>query len=417
MKKVISIILILAMIFSFASCGQSKTINSDSIVLKYNNCDIEADKLVRINTSLRIVPAYDGKDNESYNVYCYTGDVYHLCGSYSLGVLKEGIDIGVDYTLAKNSDFEVCFVVSQQDANKIADIEQYSKNLADQWTLTYCEEPVELEKKIAAKVSDYDDLIRTYQLQWHEYPVTEDDHVDNICYCLVTGNFEWTYDATGILTLPEIKSLRVDVAGHIINQDHFFCFRDGKYYVGLNRMATSPLTPSDISEQNVEAYIAARKIYDELHSTGKITDQMTEKQIAEVYSDYLQAYGVGIYDFNNGDINHPDNNDNPNVSIQYMVLDTAYSCLVNKVGSCASKAAAYNILMNMEGIYAIGLGVMGHIVSYMKLDGDEYYCDWGNRIGLFIEEDVNSNRVNIQWRVNSGDWLGVVREYYEEHKQ
>lgn len=126
----------------------------------------------------------------------------------------------------------------------------------------------------------------------------------------------------------------------------------------------------------------------------------------------LQAYGATTPWYFR-DINFPENYDNPKVRIEYMEEDTAYGCLVKKSGCCGSRAAAYNLLMNMEGINTIGLHTQGHIVSYLFLDGEEYMCDWGSRIGLFTEEDVNTPKANfIKFE---GDWLDTVRDYYKNY--
>ena len=261
-------------------------------------------------------------------------------------------------------------------------------------------------------VPDYAGLITAYSLKWHENPVKNDDHIDNICYCLATGNFEWTNNSAGGLQIPDISEIKVEIAGHMLNQKHIMCFRQGKYYIALAETVVSPITPQKISNQIIEAYKAAKNINTELHANGKIKASMTQKQIAEVYSSYLQSYGARVPENFKGS-NFPDNYDDPAVRINFTEFDTAYGCLVNKLGNCGSRAAAYNLLMNMENIKTVGLHVEGHIVSYLYLDGEEYFCDWGNGIGLFTVDDVNSGgkAKNIIWE---GTWLDDIREYYRD---
>lgn len=266
-------------------------------------------------------------------------------------------------------------------------------------------------KAAVGAVPDYAGIIKAYGLKWHETPVTQDDHIDNLCYCFATGNWEWTHDAKGELNLPQIVDIKVELAGFILNQPHTFCYKNGRYYICIDQTATSPLSPEDISMQIVKAYEAAKKIYDEMHAKGKVTSSMTQKQIAEAYSNYLQSYGAETPWYFKGD-NFPENYDDPSVKILYMTEDTAYGCLVKKQGACGSKAAAYNLVMNIEGIKTIGLHVEGHIVSYLLVDGEEYMCDWGNRVGLFTEDDVINSRRGIRIIFDTAR-LEFVRNYYQ----
>ncbi|MBR2851613.1 MAG: hypothetical protein IKB91_04380, partial [Anaerotignum sp.] len=75
-------------------------------------------------------------------------------------------------------------------------------------------------------------------------------------------------------------------------------------------------------------------------------------------------------------------------------FDSVYACLVNKKADCVGRAAAFNLFMHLEGISAQGVtGHMkgaaaydGHILSRVVLDGEEYFCDWGN--GYPLDKDI-----------------------------
>ena len=75
-------------------------------------------------------------------------------------------------------------------------------------------------------------------------------------------------------------------------------------------------------------------------------------------------------------------------------FDSAYACLVNKKAACVGRAAAFNLLMHLEGISAQGVGGRikgtnsGHVLNRVILDGETYYCDWGN--GKPLAKNIDS---------------------------
>ena len=115
----------------------------------------------------------------------------------------------------------------------------------------------------------------------------------------------------------------------------------------------------------------ALEIRDTLHSSGKIKAGMTQLEIAKAYETYL--FGLNVQ---NG-IGKSDPS-----CIEY---DTAYAALINRKADCVGRAAAFNLLMHVEGISAQGVGgsfhgtEIGHVTSRVVLDGEEYFSDWGTR--------------------------------------
>jgi len=144
----------------------------------------------------------------------------------------------------------------------------------------------------------------------------------------------------------------------------------------------SSLSTETVYTQQLEALDKALEIKEALHQSGKIKPNMSEKQIAQVYYDYLSSMrverGGGSEAASEGR------------SAEY---DTAYACLINKKADCVGKAAAFELLVHLEGISAHGVGGQmknggGHRISRVVLDGKEYFCDWGNKKG--ITQDVSS---------------------------
>lgn len=141
-------------------------------------------------------------------------------------------------------------------------------------------------------------------------------------------------------------------------------------------------TMDELYKQQMAALEAALTIKAELHENGKITQEMTQKQIAQVYYDYLCGMGVRTG-------NGSDDARKKGLCVQW---DSAYACLVNKKADCGGRAAAFNLLMHVEGITADGVSGEtrggGHIISRVMLDGEQYFCDWGNKKG--ISKNVSS---------------------------
>lgn len=147
------------------------------------------------------------------------------------------------------------------------------------------------------------------------------------------------------------------------------------------RGVAATLTTSEIYKQQLAALERAMEISSSLRKTGKITEDMTEKQRAQAYYNYLISLGA-----RNG-IGKSDPS-----CVEY---DSAYAALVNKRADCVGRAAAFNLLMNVEGISVRGVGGSikgtnsGHALSRLILDGEEYFCDWGSaNKGLY--KDISS---------------------------
>ena len=146
------------------------------------------------------------------------------------------------------------------------------------------------------------------------------------------------------------------------------------FHIRYERKGAEPsLSMEEVYANQLAALEKAMEIRDSLHQNGKIKDGMSEKQIAQAYYNYLVGLNV-----------RPGGGSEAAAKGQSVEYDTAYACLVNKRGDCVGRAAAFNLLMHVEGISAqgvagniIGTG-SGHVLSRVVLDGEEHFCDWGS---------------------------------------
>ena len=225
-------------------------------------------------------------------------------------------------------------------------------------------------------------------------PKTDADLQNNILYKFLFG--EYSLDFTNYTTKQVtfytlVKNIRDNVdavadtytaiAGPF-NNAHVGCGADDNgMFIDFPEAS---LTPEQIYEQQLIAMETAKAVQASLWEQGKITDSMSEKEIAQAYHDYLTKLRVKP-----GDI------DAANPGGRTVEFDSVYAALINKKADCVGRAAAFNLFMHLEGISAQGVtghtkgaaSYDGHIISRVVLDGEEYFCDWGN--GHPLEKDVS----------------------------
>ncbi len=239
-------------------------------------------------------------------------------------------------------------------------------------------------------------------------PKTDADLDNNILYCFLFGNYslnftnfttkQMSFDAL-VQTIRDrvyaVSDTYTALAGPFNNAFIGCGADDDSMFIDFPQ---ATLTPEEIYEQQLAALEAAQDIKASLHAQSKITDGMSEKEIAQAYYNYLTSLRVKP-----GDINAA------NPGGRTVEFDSAYACLVNKKADCVGRAAAFNLLMHLEGISAQGVtghiagspAYDGHILSRLVLDGEEYFCDWGNSYPL--EQDITD------WFTFNAGSLAVAR--------
>lgn len=222
-------------------------------------------------------------------------------------------------------------------------------------------------------------------IQWIDAPTDMDDLDNNILYSFLLGNYSLNFTNLADELLsdenfgPRViqKSIKAlgrkypELVGVFCNTFVGCGVHSDKTFIDFPK--STDLSLETLYEQQRTALTTAIGIKNALHKDGTITDGMTELQIAQAYYDYLRglnvAVGGGSEAAHNGE------------SWKY---DTPYACLVNKAADCVGRAGAFNLLMHHEGIAAEGVAGQikdtdsGHVLSRVTLDGQTYYCDWGN---------------------------------------
>ena len=268
--------------------------------------------------------------------------------------------------------------------------------------------------------------LRTYQLQktletapywglsedihWISHPTTPEDVTHNILYSFLIGNYELNFPReTGWLhkekiNIQDLSHVYPDLMGAYANFDT-------TQYINTTLTPGRPLTSTKYEKRGVSPSLSTQEIYGNqlaaldkaleikasLHNSGKITNGMSELQIAKVYYGYLSKLRLSSSGGRTAAAQGK--------SVEY---DTAYACLVNQSADCVGRAAAFNLLMHVEGISAQGVAGSikgtdsGHVLSRVVLDGTEYFCNWGSgNSGIY--RDITS------WFIFEEDSLAMAR--------
>ena len=258
--------------------------------------------------------------------------------------------------------------------------------------------------KAAAKDAKYYGLDES--IRWIAEPKTTEEFFNNVYCCFLTGDYS-LYNLTVhdeanakrfidnlARSIHDMAANNPQLMGAFCNgriKYGFYSTRGANGYFRANMdlgIQNASLTNEEIYRQQNEAMEAAYAISKQLHDSGKIKEGMSQKEIAQVYYDYLQKLGVKVGDVGFGAKNPGEN----------MKYDTVYSCLVQKSANCMGRAAAYNVLMHIEGISAQSVQCHSigapegndHVLNRVVLDGVEYVCDWGNKLPLQSVESASS---------------------------
>lgn len=157
--------------------------------------------------------------------------------------------------------------------------------------------------------------------------------------------------------LKEIYKSFPELMGSHVNGNPELLMGSSFYWFGIRNAA---LSNAEIYQQQQEALAKALEISKSLHDSGKITDTMSQKEIVQVYYDYMRSYGVKPF---NGYAVMTSGGNN-GIIMQY---DTACSALIRKEATCSGCAAAFALLMHIEGIPCATLGC--HVKGAPKDDG------------------------------------------------
>lgn len=226
-------------------------------------------------------------------------------------------------------------------------------------------------------------------------PKTEDEFANNILYNWLIGNYEFS------ITSPYLNNDTTKVVGSLFSRLYIAYEELAGFYCAQKRSSSYSDNSLTITVQNPHIpedkyYLLVLKGIDlglgykrYMHETGRVTEDMTETEIAKAY------YTALFENPGKKQSELPQGYDTEN--------NTVYSCLflpnyksIGYNSACSGRASTYNLLMKLEGITSQVVQVPSHAVNRIIADGQEYVVDWGQFkvFGTWQDLDTNMKKDN-----------------------
>lgn len=141
-----------------------------------------------------------------------------------------------------------------------------------------------------------------------------------------------------------------------------------------------------IVQKSDTAEMAARKIHDALWAEGQLNSNMTQKERARVYFDWLRANCQYDDSFSKSNIHD------------------AYGALVNGVAVCDGFTFGYNMLLVTEGIECSYAYTKDHAWTTATLDGVLWHIDATNGYFCWTPEFMWEYQNAVQYALDTGDF-------------
>lgn len=133
--------------------------------------------------------------------------------------------------------------------------------------------------------------------------------------------------------------------------------------VGSTTVIYLGATPSNAESEKYRenALVSAIKVHDDMWSSGKITNSMTQKEKARVYYDWVIK-----------NCSYADDGG--------MTSDIPYGVFIDGKAACEGYTSAYNLLLRLEGLDCSTESTIDHMWTTATLDGVLYHIDatWGD---------------------------------------
>ena len=167
-------------------------------------------------------------------------------------------------------------------------------------------------------------------------------------------------------------------------------YENGQYCVYISAK-NAKLSNEEIFSNQKQAVAEVKKVAQEMREKGKVRAGMSQKEIAQVYYEYISNAKVG----------HLEISDSELYGGICMTQDTPYAFLFDSMASCLGHTATYNQFLHYEGIQAYGAnnwmghveGENGHIISYIICDGQEYFTDTTNQLPLMDQKSIERHLI------------------------
>ena len=260
----------------------------------------------------------------------------------------------------------------------------------------YMDQRVREAAKRQAKCYGFDE-----DMGWVADPDTKEEFINNMLGCFMVGDYGLenltvrdAAFAQEMYTYFEINRVQLcssfaELMGAFVNPQVDWQYiglqdKDQGYYCAKFHLCIpdSPYTNEELYEQQLAAVEEAYRIHRSMNEEIILKDA-DPIFIARVYYNFLRQ---GEYETGDslGSVDRQD----------IIRNDTAYACLVNKRANCLGRAAAYTMLMNLEGVdvqtvhcyFTFSPQNEKHVLNLFVVNGIEMVCDWYNALPIMPME-------------------------------
>lgn len=222
-------------------------------------------------------------------------------------------------------------------------------------------------------------------IRWRSAPVSQADYENNILYSFLLGHYRLDLRFPSQEAGREFARQLIAENGYLQRLTASYPELMGAYCNGQIRVdivngvdsisvVDAALTDAELFDRQQQALREAQRISAVLHQNGVLDDSSSQYEIAQTYYDFLRSLNVSVSGLSESASDRG----------RYMLYDSAYACLLLRRADCVGRAAAFDLLLHIEGIPAqsvfgfIDGYTSGHVLNRVLLDGQEYFCDWGN---------------------------------------
>lgn len=203
---------------------------------------------------------------------------------------------------------------------------------------------------------------------YHKSPVKKEDVIANVRDMLRREKYRIHLDYNKEITDEEAKRV-MDWSLEAVKRDCEQMYNEVnctyEIYGGTVDLlfSANKMNPEKVQELREETLLMAIAVHDELWRNGSITADMTERERAKVYFQWICDHCTYDYHAEDTSLGH-----------------LAYAVFADGVAVCDGYTGAYNLLLKLEGIDCYSLSNDNHIWTVCTLDGTEVHSDvtWGD---------------------------------------
>lgn len=296
---------------------------------------------------------YDELITQAYASRRYITDVTEYTPYYTdiLSLYRRGVSIGSDARGAFQPDSHITRGAA---AAMLTRMVEPSLRVKPSWNLA---------SLYSAKGTLMSDLVEPGE--YYASPSTSEEMDSSIRYMLSQGSHQLVLNYPGVTSSRARQIMELALATVKVYCEQSYNAVDCNYSSSGNVTLDFSATASNGKTETYRASTmeSAIAVHDQMWEDGTITTDMSDKDKARVYYDWVCNHCVYDYKAGNESLSH-----------------IAYSVFSSGVSVCDGYTGAYNLLLKLEGIDCRAISNSSHIWTEAILDGETCHIDttWGD---------------------------------------